>query len=108
MKKKSEMNVRVQKAKRAIDRWNARISRRVGEASAPGEKPYTLGMASGEPCHLCHRRVRQIYMLHDHVWAQTGAPFVFGNMHIGCVERRLGRRLTKRDFYYQDRGGVKR
>jgi hypothetical protein len=48
-------------------------------------------------------------MLHDRVWKLTGVPFVFGNLHIGCVEKRIGRRLTARDFYFQDfMTGVKR
>jgi hypothetical protein len=41
-------------------------------------------------------------MLHDKVWALTGVPYVMGNLHIGCVEKRIGRRLTARDFYFQD------
>jgi len=72
-------------------------------------KPCALGMASGVPCAHCGRPMRQLYMLHDKVWNLTGAPFVFGNLHIGCVEKRIGRRLTARDFYYQDATtGVKR
>jgi hypothetical protein len=44
--------------------------------------------------------MRQLYMLHDKVWNLTGVPYVFGNLHIGCVEKRIGRRLAARDFYY--------
>jgi hypothetical protein len=65
-------------------------------------KPYALGMSSRVPCSHCNRPVRQLYMLHDRVWRATGTPFIFGNLHIGCVERILGRRLRAQDFYYQD------
>jgi hypothetical protein len=67
-------------------------------------KPFALGVSTNAPRHLCKRPVRQLYMLHDQVWQQTGAPSIDGNMHVGCVEKRLGRKLTRRDFYYQDVG----
>jgi hypothetical protein len=73
-----------------------------GETGMRKPKPWALGMASREPCARCGRRVRQVYMLHDRVWNLTGVPFVMANLHIGCVEKLIGRRLTAQDFYYQD------
>lgn len=35
-------------------------------------------------------------MVHDHLWAQAGTTDGF--LCIGCLERRLGRRLQSRDF----------
>jgi hypothetical protein len=66
------------------------------------KKPAALGVSSSMPCHHCGRPVRQLYMLHDKIWRLTGAPLVMAHLHIGCVEKRIGRRLTGRDFYYQD------
>jgi hypothetical protein len=65
------------------------------------KKPIALGMASlATKCDHCGRPVRQTYMVHDKVWALAGMPSVIGLLHIGCVEKRIGRRLTRRDFYY--------
>jgi len=69
-------------------------------ARRKSKKPWCLGVGAGDDrCHRCGRRVNQLYMLHDRVWAQTGAPFVRGALHIRCAERRLGRKLTRKDFY---------
>lgn len=73
-------------------------------------KPFALGMGGSGDCHHCARPVRQLYMLDDNVWRKAagerplhmGGPFLKIVLHIGCVEKRLGRRLTKRDFYFQD------
>lgn len=36
-------------------------------------------------------------MLHNDVWAQAN-PDINGNLCIGCVEHRLGRKLTGADY----------
>lgn len=42
---------------------------------------------------------REWYMLHDHVWAQTGMPPTGGHyLCLGCVEARIGRPLTGADL----------
>jgi hypothetical protein len=38
------------------------------------------------------------YMLHDDVWCSSGMHPDGGELCIGCVEKRLQRRLTYRDF----------
>ena len=41
----------------------------------------------------------EYYMVHDEVWAQAGMPPTrSGYLCIGCLERRLRRRLTPADF----------
>src|SRR5580765_6420547 len=59
----------------------------------------------GEPtCR--NRRPSEWYMVHDHIWAQSGAPtrHVMDErtqgcyLCIGCLEARLGRQLTAADF----------
>jgi hypothetical protein len=40
----------------------------------------------------------EYYMVHDHVWAQTGLGPYDGMLCVGCIEFRLGRRLTPEDF----------
>jgi hypothetical protein len=74
--------------------------------------PHAVGMRTGAPCARCHRPVRQRYMLHDRVWFKavkvggfkglSGSPWIGINLHIGCVEKLLGRRLRTQDFYFQD------
>ena len=76
------------------------------------KKPFALGYASGARCAHCRRPVRQLYMLHDQVWRRAvdtggytglaGTHYLGINLHVGCVERLLGRRLRSRDFYFQD------
>lgn len=82
--------------------------------------PRMLGWASRSPCHHCGRPVRQLYMVRDSVWWQAfsaaeraatellATPWL-KNLHIGCLERRLKRRLRAGDFYFQDAAtGVRR
>lgn len=38
------------------------------------------------------------YMLQPDVWAQTGLGIHEGCLCIGCVEKRIGRKLHRRDF----------
>jgi hypothetical protein len=40
----------------------------------------------------------EYYMVHDEVWADTGMAPDGGLLCVGCLERRLGRRLTPDDF----------
>jgi hypothetical protein len=38
------------------------------------------------------------YTVHDHLWAAAGMERLGGCLCIGCLEARLGRRLTAADF----------
>jgi hypothetical protein len=40
----------------------------------------------------------EFYMVHDRVWADAGIAADDGCLCIGCLERRLGRRLWPEDF----------
>lgn len=78
------------------------------EENVKAGKPLLLGLSTEAPCSYCHRKVQQLYMVHDAIWERAGVEFV-ENLHIGCLERILKRRLNSRDFYYQDRAtGVRR
>ena len=60
------------------------------------------GWASWEACINCHVNVYDVdeyYMVHDDVWAASGMGFNDDQMLcVGCLERRLGRRLRPFDF----------
>jgi hypothetical protein len=40
----------------------------------------------------------EFYMLHDQVWALVNEPAYGAMLCVGCVESRIGRRLTPEDF----------
>jgi hypothetical protein len=40
----------------------------------------------------------EVYTVHDHVWKAAGMEVWGGCLCIGCLERRLGRRLIPADF----------
>lgn len=40
----------------------------------------------------------EYYMVHDHVWLQTGLGKRDGMLCITCLEKRIGRQLTSNDF----------
>jgi len=46
-----------------------------------------------------HDPTLQWYMVHDEVWQEATEPEERrGLLHLDCLERRLGRQLTKADF----------
>lgn len=54
-------------------------------------------------CNSKMSHVREYYMVKDHVWEQAWAncyrsPTGDGQLCIGCLERRIGRALTRHDF----------
>jgi len=48
-------------------------------------------------CETCTNCTGEYYMVHDHVWLSAN-PRDHGMLCIWCLERRLGRVLTKDDF----------
>lgn len=40
----------------------------------------------------------EYYMVHDELWAAAGMEPAGGMLCVGCLEQRLGRRLTAADF----------
>lgn len=84
-------------------------------------KPSMLGTASlsAHKCYQCGKPIRALYMVYDHVWEEafkTARPRVgqfdgwhlLRGLHVGCLERRLGRRLKASDFYYICKGASPR
>ena len=52
----------------------------------------------GFACMDCKRDTwNEYYMLYSRVWKKAN-PKMKGKLCIGCVEKRLGRKLTKTDF----------
>jgi ribosomal protein L34E len=57
------------------------------------------------PCQDCGQRTigtkkipGEWYMVHDSLWAQAAMEPLGGWLCVGCLERRIGRRLTPADF----------
>jgi hypothetical protein len=40
----------------------------------------------------------EVYMVHDKVWKKAGMEGYGGCLCIGCLEKRIGRRLKRKDF----------
>jgi hypothetical protein len=40
----------------------------------------------------------EVYIVHDHVWQKAGMEPSGGCLCVGCLEQRIGRRLTPDDF----------
>ena len=74
------------------------------------KKEYEQGLEIGLGIHMarcfacldcgfdCHSdEGGEYYMVHDRVWKEA-RPEDWGMLCVGCLEKRLGRRLTPRDF----------
>jgi hypothetical protein len=48
-------------------------------------------------CKRDTKKIKEYYMVHDRVWKQA-VPKGRGMLCIKCLGRRLGRKLTKKDF----------
>lgn len=49
-------------------------------------------------CKKNTNEMHEYYMVHDDVWAKSGMEKRGGMLCVGCLEQRLGRTLTKKDF----------
>ena len=49
-------------------------------------------------CRDCGNDYDEYYMVHNHVWKAGGLPKDGGMLCIGCLEKRIGRRLCRDDF----------
>ena len=49
-------------------------------------------------CRVDCLEIHEYYMVNDSVWSKTGVGPHGGMLCIGCLEKRLGRRLTSRNF----------
>jgi hypothetical protein len=54
--------------------------------------------ARQESVNLAIDERAELYMVHDHVWKAAGVESWGGCLCVGCLEKRLGRRLTPDDF----------
>ena len=53
---------------------------------------------SNSNCRDCGNDYDEYYMVHDHVWKTGGLAEDGGMLCIGCLEKRIGRRLCCDDF----------
>ena len=49
-------------------------------------------------CKVDTLLIGEYYMVHDHVWFQTGLSKTDGMLCVGCLENRIKRLLSKKDF----------
>lgn len=63
---------------------------------------FTIGdLAKGHYCCVCHRQIPrgEMYAVQDNIWIFVTRPEESElMMHVACLEMRLGRVLTRRDF----------
>jgi hypothetical protein len=72
-----------------------------GVNTAPGmpdRKQVDLALAIYGKTDASFDQNTEVYHLHDEVWKQTGIEPMGGCLCIGCVEKRIGRRLKPKDF----------
>ena len=82
-----------------------------GVNTAPGvpdgeEALRQLEAAGSYPARVNNRS--EIYMVRDKVWKKAGLEPFGGCLCIGCLERRLGRRLKPKDFIPHSFNGMPR
>jgi hypothetical protein len=62
-----------------------------------------IAEASERELHLLRRSLRptdqfEMFIVHDHVWQKAGMGDRDGRLCIGCLEKRIGRRMTPADL----------
>jgi hypothetical protein len=62
----------------------------IAKAAHEAGKPWDIPMRIGSQT--------ECYLVHDHVWQKAGMEPMGGCLCIGCLEKRLGRRLYPGDF----------
>jgi hypothetical protein len=89
-----DLRGRVSESHRCID---------CGADTAPGnpsraevERAY----AAGHRVNFRYDLQSEVYMVHPHVWAAAGMRPWGGCLCVGCLERRLGRKLIPDDFQF--------
>ena len=50
-----------------------------------------------DDCGVNTSRIKEFYMVHDDIWDSVSEN-LYGMLCVGCLEERLGRRLTPADF----------
>ena len=50
-------------------------------------------------CKVDTHYIKESYMVMDHLWLSAGMTSDGGRLCIKCLEKRIGRKLTKRDFF---------
>jgi hypothetical protein len=64
----------------------------------PDRKQIDLALALYGKTECGYGSDSEIYQLRDEVWKKTGMEPMGGCLCIGCVEKRIGRRLRPKDF----------
>src|SRR5262249_10220981 len=67
------------------------VSLRGSVKAGTKKRPSTIEISLQPPTHNA-----EMFALHSRIWRAAGAPD--GCLCVGCVERRIGRKLTSRDF----------
>jgi hypothetical protein len=66
---------------------------------APTRIEYEIAFAAGaESLPMRIGSDTEMYMVHDKVWKKAGVEGYGGCLCIGCLEKRIGRRLKPKDF----------
>ncbi len=50
-------------------------------------------------CGVNTHHIHESYMVHDRLWKKAGMKKNGGRLCVGCIERRLGRKLRCTDFF---------
>jgi len=53
---------------------------------------------SSDICRVCKKKLDYIYHVYDEVWALSGLKPSGSVLHVECLEKRIGRKLTFDDF----------
>jgi hypothetical protein len=76
------------------DTWNCVDCGWNTHPGCPTKADALAGISRG--LFVLHTPDQEVYVVHDKVWRKAGNPP--GCLCIGCLEKRLGRHLTRKDF----------
>jgi len=73
----------------------AGFRKKLGDIIEKQKEKRRLHLCDG--CGVNTSKIKEYYMVHDEIWLSVSED-VYGMLCIGCLEERLGRRLTPDDF----------
>lgn len=50
-------------------------------------------------CKVDTQYIQESYMVHDHLWLSAGMTKDGGRLCVKCLEKRIGRKLRRQDFF---------
>jgi hypothetical protein len=80
-----------------INRITCLRARDSGNLAAPRELAEFLLNRDGE-CPMTFNQDSEVYIVRDAVWGKAGMEPYGGCLCIGCLEKRIGRKLKRKDF----------